>query len=383
MWKLNKIGLSEVVSTVLLILLSVAFVGGVFFTVRTYVEENIGRASCNEVFEKFVLESRYSCFDSSSNSLVVSISREKIAMDSLLVSIYSQDESKNFFLEDEPKEIEGVRYYSSEILPGLDLFFDNATAVASNRIDNLTFSFTVGDSENRILFVEIVRKGSTHTTNITYGEKLFSMHSTYDLGYVGHMEIWYMTEPPTGENEVIATFSDSSNIDIMAGAISFSGINQTNPFGNFSSSTGSGTFASLGIVTTINNSIIVDFFGARDFVSVGNSQTQRFYSDLVGVTGISSTRETPNATLYTNTWSLSSSRPWGAIIFELNPYEPLSQTPSGDEVSAPGNESGKTYCVSGFSAGPTEIEIAPKINGFQCGVVDSIKSIQECATLRC
>ena len=57
---MNKIGLSEVVGTVLLILISVAFVGGVFFTVRNYVEENIGRAACNDVLEKFAFESRYS-----------------------------------------------------------------------------------------------------------------------------------------------------------------------------------------------------------------------------------------------------------------------------------------------------------------------------------
>jgi hypothetical protein len=52
-------------------------------------------------------------------------------------------------------------------------------------------------------------------------------------------------------------------------------------------------------------------------------------------------------------------------------------------VSLPGNESGKTYCVSGFPSAPTRIEIAPKIGGVQCSVVDTVGEIKGCVNLGC
>ncbi|MBU2612795.1 MAG: hypothetical protein KKB62_03685 [Nanoarchaeota archaeon] len=111
-----KKGLSQVVSTVLLILLSVAFVGGIFYTVRTYVETGIESSdSCSNIIEKVNINSEYTCYDSSSNSVVVSIARSEISMDSLLVSIYSDEDgnSKIFFLSNEQEEIEGVSNYDS------------------------------------------------------------------------------------------------------------------------------------------------------------------------------------------------------------------------------------------------------------------------------
>ena len=109
-------GLSQIVSTVLLILISVAFIGGVFYTIRTYVDTGIESTdACSNIIEQVKISSEYTCYDSASRSVVVSIARSEILMDSLLVSIYSNEDgnSKVFYLSNEPEEIEGVSNYDS------------------------------------------------------------------------------------------------------------------------------------------------------------------------------------------------------------------------------------------------------------------------------
>ena len=66
-------------------------------------------------------------------------------------------------------------------------------------------------------------------------------------------------------------------------------------------------------------------------------------------------------------------------IYVLNNEENnnLGKYGEGDTI-IPEKKSGKTYIANGFNEKPTQIQIAPKINGKQCGVVDSINNIILC-----
>ena len=110
---LKKKGFSQVVSTVVLIALTVAAIATVLVIVRSYVSGGLNSASaCNDILDKVKINPDYTCFDPTTSSTLVSISRNQFAMDSLLVSISYTDSGKTFFLKNTAENISGVKYYS-------------------------------------------------------------------------------------------------------------------------------------------------------------------------------------------------------------------------------------------------------------------------------
>ncbi|MCR4327201.1 MAG: hypothetical protein NUV46_01320 [Nanoarchaeota archaeon] len=108
----KKKGLSQIVSTVLIVLITVALIAGFWAIINSYINSNLNRASaCNDIFEKVSINPDYTCYDSSSNSMLISISRSEFEMDSLFVSVSNESESMSFTLENTPKLIDGVVYY--------------------------------------------------------------------------------------------------------------------------------------------------------------------------------------------------------------------------------------------------------------------------------
>lgn len=108
----GKKGLSQIVSTVLLIVLTMALVAGFWTVINSYINSNLDKASaCNNIIEKVKINYDYTCYDSSSKSVLISISRGEFEMDSLFVSVSDEYESKSFVLENNPKLINGVSYY--------------------------------------------------------------------------------------------------------------------------------------------------------------------------------------------------------------------------------------------------------------------------------
>lgn len=117
---LKKKGFSQVVSVVVLIALTVAAIATVLVVAKDYTSGELNSASaCNDILDNVKINSDYTCFDSTTNSTIVSISRDQFAMDSLLVSISYRDSGKTFYLKNTKENISGVRYYSeSGPLPG-------------------------------------------------------------------------------------------------------------------------------------------------------------------------------------------------------------------------------------------------------------------------
>lgn len=57
----------------------------------------------------------------------------------------------------------------------------------------------------------------------------------------------------------------------------------------------------------------------------------------------------------------------------------LSYPDRSEIVRLPGKNGGRTYILTGFSEQPTDIQIAPVINGKQCDVTDSVGEIVDCS----
>ena len=110
----NKKALSQVVSTVLLIALTIALIAGIWGIVQSFVENRLEKTeSCYGVFEEIKINDAYTCYDSGNNRVQLSISREDIEIDSLLIGISMETSSKTFTLTNQNITIEDVTNYPS------------------------------------------------------------------------------------------------------------------------------------------------------------------------------------------------------------------------------------------------------------------------------
>ncbi len=114
MFKKNKKGLSQIVSTLLIILLTIVLIGVTWGTINNFLDSNLNKdkASCLDMLEKVQLNPEYTYYNETSGEVFVSIrvgNVEKIS--AILVGIIYEDSSKTFLLEETDKSIEGVHPY--------------------------------------------------------------------------------------------------------------------------------------------------------------------------------------------------------------------------------------------------------------------------------
>lgn len=120
---LNKNGLSGVITTVLMIALAMAAVVIVWTVVNNIVSDKLEETeSCFGVFGKISINSRYTCYNESSNEFQFSVSIGDIDVGEVLVSISGEGQTQSFKLDNEAKVIDGLIKYpdrsTSIKLPG-------------------------------------------------------------------------------------------------------------------------------------------------------------------------------------------------------------------------------------------------------------------------
>lgn len=113
MFKKNKKGLSQVVGTVVMILITVALIAGVWGFISTFVSDKLESAgACKDVFDKVSFNDIYTCYNTTSNSTLVSIKIAELEIDGILLSIGFGTNNKIFFLENETKTFDNFTMYN-------------------------------------------------------------------------------------------------------------------------------------------------------------------------------------------------------------------------------------------------------------------------------
>lgn len=108
----NKKGLSQVVGTLMMVLVAIALIAGLWGTISSFVNERVeGSQACYGIYDQLVLDSDYTCFNSTSNETYVSISRKDIDLDSILVSVAFGDDSIVFEVKEGNNKITDVTNY--------------------------------------------------------------------------------------------------------------------------------------------------------------------------------------------------------------------------------------------------------------------------------
>ena len=143
-----------------------------------------------------------------------------------------------------------------------DIFLDiTQNPIAVDSVSSMTgtcasgtvsWQHTVGANANdRFLIVGVSTGDNTASalpTTVTYGGTALTSRNGDNAGTTQDW-IWTMTNPPRGTNTVTLTFPAGSSCFVVAGSVSYSGVNQANPVGNVVSNTETGNTALLAFVT--------------------------------------------------------------------------------------------------------------------------------------
>lgn len=123
----GKKGLSEVISTILIITLVIITTSIVWVAVNKIVKESqSGVESCFDIFEKVSINREYSCYNATSNEVQVSVNIADIDPDAVLVSISGEGETDAIKITREGSLINYVSNYGNPSDPIIKLPGKNA-----------------------------------------------------------------------------------------------------------------------------------------------------------------------------------------------------------------------------------------------------------------
>jgi hypothetical protein len=187
----------------------------------------------------------------------------------------------------------------------------------------------VGADSNRLLVVGVaIRNANNHVSSVSYaGEPLAFYAAQNNSDNAVRTEIWYVSAPPSGSGNV--TVRLSAGAKMVAGAVSFSGVDPVAPLRGLVSagSTGTGTtnpqVADSSDVTEVVLSVLATEGCAGSLTPAAGQAQQwtRFYGTAGGdVAGAGSTA--PGASALVMSWTKTKIAKWAIAAVVVKPYVP-------------------------------------------------------------
>lgn len=192
---------------------------------------------------------------------------------------------------------------------------------------NTTMSWphTTNSQNNRLLVVSVqIDAVGVTVGSITYaGSPL-----TKAMNQIGNCngvvnqcdaEIWYLKAPQSGTNTIQVTVAGGTATDLIAGAVTFSNVDQTTPVGTTSAVTANIASPHVLTVTGTNtNQIVVDSVADSRLITVDPSQTQ--INNIVGATidGGGSYKAGRNASNTVMSWSSDTTGVYAQVGVAIN-----------------------------------------------------------------
>ena len=211
----------------------------------------------------------------------------------------------------------------------------NASADLTGAAATLTFAHTTTATGTNVLMlvsvsINLTNATGTTVTGVTYnGTALKSVGSHNDAGNTRRVEMWYLLAPATGaaHNVIVTVDVPAGTVGVVAGAITFTGVDQTVPLSSFVSAdgtavdcTGGTTGCSTLYVPSVVNGMVMDTLatGEDQTITISGPQVSEWNADSGGgaptlardVRGTASTRtgapSVPISEVFsaTSTWSL-------------------------------------------------------------------------------
>lgn len=210
---------------------------------------------------------------------------------------------------------------------------DNATSTTSSGA-SVSFSHTVGAGSNRILIVGMSIDQNTTVnaiSGVSYGgTALTRIGDTAGTTNTVRISLWRLINPASGSANVVVS-SNVTNKDIVVGAISYFGVNQTTPLGSFASAI-AGSGSPTVNVSSATNDLVIDVVAVGgallgNSISVGAGQTQRYNVSTAGILGggiIGAGSGEAGAATTTMSWAQNGllNGPWAIGAVPLKPAPP-------------------------------------------------------------
>jgi uncharacterized repeat protein (TIGR01451 family) len=240
--------------------------------------------------------------------------------------------------------------------------------LAGNGSPTLTISHTTGTGTSRLMLVgisiNITNANTAVVTGVTNGTTALTLLGAHnDAGGTRRVEMWYQLAPASGTATVTVTVNIPAAVNegVVAGVMTFTGVDQTVPLGAFNSADGTASDCTGGTtgcssldVPSVVNGMIMDTLatGGNQTVTISGPQTSEWNvnssnSGNTGVRGTASTRSgapsVPISEIFngTSTWSV------GAV--SINPSSAdIGVTTS---VSAVAFGQNSTYNITVFNNG--------------------------------
>lgn len=249
---------------------------------------------------------------------------------------------------------------------------DSATSTNAEETGNatrtLTFAHTTTATGTNLLMlvgvsINITNATTTAVTGVTYnGATLFFLGAHNDAGNTRRVEMWYMQAPATGNHNVAVKVDipAAATVGVVAGAVTFTGVDQTVPLGSFVSADGAAAAYSQLYVPSVVNGMILDTLaiGGPETVTIPGPQVSEWnlstanglgqHNDPPDVTGSASTRTGAPDVPLSETFSANSNWSEGAVSINPTAADIGVTTTVGSAVFLGSNT---TYTINVFNNG--------------------------------
>jgi hypothetical protein len=198
---------------------------------------------------------------------------------------------------------------------GITPLTSQASSQTGNNTALLAWSHTSAAGSDELLMVGVAIRTTTSTvTGITFGAQSLTQVTSgaANNGTDARVEMWYLLAPTPSTNTVTVTLSAASNV--TAGALTFTGVNQSKPMQAFVSATGTSSTPSLTYGGGESAQRVFDVLAMRGTNTVSSSsQTQQWTNTTSDGTGAGSTAT--GAASVTLGYTMSGSDSWvmGAV----------------------------------------------------------------------
>ncbi len=206
---------------------------------------------------------------------------------------------------------------------------DSVTTVSNTAI-TATFSHTTSAGANRLMLVGVSLNRQTGgttfetPTNVTYAGIPLTLVGgrTNAASQEAVMWIYALTNPPAGAANVVVNWNQTQTDGDVIGCATFTGVNQSTPYGAFFSNTGTSTAVSL-VVNSAPGELVFDTvmlrssnFGASGSPGANQSALWKTYYNAKVGAGASTQ---PGAASVTNIWTSSASVDWAIGAISIKP----------------------------------------------------------------
>ncbi len=198
------------------------------------------------------------------------------------------------------------------------------TSYASNPgATTFTVAHTTGTGYARLMLVGISDKNKL-VTSVTYGGVPLTLVGE-DVGSGNaHIHLYYLLNPTSGAANVVVTMSANPDKGIVIGVATFTGVNQTTPFGTFTSAHGNSNTATT-TVSSAAGELVYDVLSYRNSTATANaSQTVKYNINTGGELKAGGASTKPGAASVAMTWTGSGSTDWAIGAVPIKPAPALS-----------------------------------------------------------